>query len=133
MTDPISDLQALYERGQHYDLAEREFKGAVWHRWPEVVAEVERLRLAIADAARFLDQRERDGLDFPYDSRPLRRLKALSVPESSLSESDLMDLLGKLISGEGGRRTGELKRRGWLKWEVTDAARQALSQQEPIE
>ena len=43
------------------------------------------------------------------------------------SESDLMDLLGKLDSGEGGKRTGELRKRGWLTWEVTEAGKAALA------
>lgn len=42
------------------------------------------------------------------------------------TEPDLLDLLGKLASGEGGRRTGELLRRGWIKVEVTMFGRAAL-------
>ncbi len=37
-----------------------------------------------------------------------------------------LDLLRKLASGEGGRRTGALKRAGLLEWRVTDAGRAAL-------
>jgi len=42
-------------------------------------------------------------------------------------EEDLMALLDKLASGEGGRRTGELKRRGFLRWEVTPEGLAALA------
>lgn len=42
---------------------------------------------------------------------------------------DVLDLhlLAKLASGEGGRRTGALKRAGYLEWTVTDAGLAALS------
>lgn len=46
--------------------------------------------------------------------------------DDSATESDLLDLLHKLASGEGGRRTGELARRGWLRWEVTEEGRRVL-------
>jgi len=48
------------------------------------------------------------------------------------SESALpdLDLLRKLASGEGGRRTGDLIRRGWIRVEVTDAGRAALGEGE---
>jgi hypothetical protein len=36
--------------------------------------EAARLRLVIADAARFIRARNTEGVEFPYDSRPLRRL-----------------------------------------------------------
>lgn len=37
-----------------------------------------------------------------------------------------LDLLRKFADGVGGRRTGDLIRRGWLKVEVTEAGREAL-------
>jgi hypothetical protein len=48
------------------------------------------------------------------------------LADSPITESELLALLRKLASGEGGRRTGELKRRGWLEWTVTAAGRRAL-------
>lgn len=38
-----------------------------------------------------------------------------------------LDLLRKLASGEGGRRTGDLMRRGWIRVEVTEGGHAALS------
>jgi hypothetical protein len=43
------------------------------------------------------------------------------------NEADLLDLLRKLAAGDGGRRTGELKRRGWLEWRVTPAGQAELA------
>lgn len=36
------------------------------------------LELVIADADRFLKARRQDGIDFPYDSRPLRKLREIA-------------------------------------------------------
>jgi hypothetical protein len=42
-------------------------------------------------------------------------------------ELPAMDLLRKLVSGEGGRRTGDLMRRGWIEVRVTPAGEKALA------
>jgi hypothetical protein len=68
-------------------------------------------------------------------SRHLKRaLDELDDLERQLAEArapaehpdDLLDLLRKLAHGTGGRRTGELRRRGWLRWEVTGEGHEAL-------
>ena len=41
----------------------------------EAQAEVTRLKWIISDAGVFLDARRREGIEFSYDSRPLRKLK----------------------------------------------------------
>jgi len=41
------------------------------------------------------------------------------------NEADLLDLLKKMTQ-DGGKRTGELRRRGWLTWNVTDTGRRVL-------
>lgn len=43
------------------------------------------------------------------------------------TEADLLVLLHKFYRGDGGKRTGELMRRGWLKVTVTDAGKDALA------
>jgi hypothetical protein len=55
-------------------------------------------------------------------------LEALRPRRKLFSEREpgLLDLLRKLASGEGGTRAGELKRRGWLSWTVSDAGLAAL-------
>lgn len=59
--------------------------------------------------------------------------KALNMGEAALKGSDeyteqsLLELLKKMQTGNGGRRTGELKRRGLLEWRVTEAGLAALA------
>jgi len=45
----------------------------------------------------------------------------------SVDESIDLDLLAKLVRGEGGTRTGALMRAGYIRVEVTDEGRTALS------
>jgi hypothetical protein len=50
------------------------------------------------------------------------------------AEEDLdLDLLAKLASGEGGRRTGALKRAGYLEWTVTEAGQRALGNRQQVQ
>ena len=51
-----------------------------------------------------------------YDAGHLAGLK-----EAELIPVPDLDLLRRLASGEGGRRTGDLMRRGWIRVEVTEA------------
>lgn len=46
------------------------------------------------------------------------------------SEGLDLELLRKLASGEGGQRTGALKRAGYLEWTVTEAGTKALEAEE---
>lgn len=67
---------------------------------------------------RQLEQQQMDDRDVKPANRPLD-----------------LDLLAKLASGEGGRRTGALRRAGYLEWQVTAAGRAALgisSDAEPL-
>lgn len=43
-----------------------------------LMAERDRLRRQIEEAVRFLRAREKDGIEFPYDSRPLRKLREIA-------------------------------------------------------
>lgn len=43
----------------------------------------DRFRLVIGEAVMFLDRRRDDGIDFPYDSRPLRKLREVSGAEDA--------------------------------------------------
>ncbi len=43
-----------------------------------------------------------------------------------MNELDLITLLAKLDSGKGSKRIRELKRRGWLTWQVTEKGQRAL-------
>jgi hypothetical protein len=47
----------------------------------KLTLEIERLRRIIFEAALFLEARRQDGIDFPYDSRPLRKLKEEAEPK----------------------------------------------------
>lgn len=50
-----------------------------------------------------------------------------------MSDGPDYDLLAKMASGEGGARTGVLKRLGYLEWNVTDTGRQALAVHRGVE
>jgi hypothetical protein len=43
------------------------------------------------------------------------------------TEKELLELLNQLATGEGGRCTGELKRRGWIDWKLTEDGVKALA------
>lgn len=53
--------------------------------------------------------------------------------KAEFSESELMDLLRKIGSGECGRRTGILKRRGLIRIEITDKGKRALKEHDNAE
>jgi hypothetical protein len=57
------------------------------------------------------------------------RLREMRVKmlEGRIPSIDL-NLLAKLASGEGGTRTGALKRAGYLEWTVTPAGLEALAE-----
>lgn len=66
----------------------------------------------------------------PGGEEMMRPLVQASVEHAlgQFNELDLMYLLAKFASGEGGQRTGELMRRGLVHIEVTDAGRAKLVQ-----
>jgi hypothetical protein len=74
-----------------------------------------------------LREMERDTKTSPisgqFESAVSRLCQAVLMPEQDLD----LDLLRKLASGEGGRRTGALRRAGYLEWTVTEAGLRALS------
>lgn len=61
----------------------------------------------------------------------VERLRAELAGALSMQKENDMNLLRKLASGEGGRRTGALKRAGFLEWTVTPAGLAALASKAP--
>lgn len=70
-----------------------------------------------------------DGLHFAgllKDEKIVRAALAAAKAEDAHYALD-MDLLRKLARGQGGKRTGALKRAGFLTWTVTEAGLEALA------
>lgn len=65
--------------------------------------------------------------------RRTAELRAALADARSMQKENDMNLLRKLASGEGGRRTGALKRAGYLEWTVTEKGLAALADPAPRE
>jgi hypothetical protein len=74
---------------------------------------------------RLMGDTDRDPTSFEMRAM-LRASEALSAQSNEPIEDLDLDLLRKLASGNGGRRTGALRRSGYLEWTVTPAGRRAL-------
>lgn len=76
-------------------------------------------------AARIEAGRERD--EAKAETSPTGGAEQRGRADAEATEADILDLLRRLASGEGGRRTGDLMRRGWIRVAVTEAGRAVLS------
>ena len=93
------------------------------------LAEVARRRARVAELEQALRELV-EAEDYEGPGRAARDEGALALARAALRDVPpvlpAIDLLRRLASGEGGRRTGDLMRRGWIRVEVTEAGRAAL-------
>lgn len=128
MTDErLTQLLASWGRNEPEDVA------FVWQSVDELIAEVRRLeaesralRARLRSVAQYAD-----GLHFAGRLKDEKIVRAALGPEPVAEEGPDLDLLYKFATGIGGRRTGALKRAGFLEWRVTDAGYRAIDRGKP--
>lgn len=142
---PVRDVHDSFESidayggllvGESFHVADSVFVAAAREDVPALVARVRELEAETAPLRAFVKRAPaytKHGN--PCDWSCLKcDAELLLGTEGRVSDPDNvdLDLLRKLASGEGGARTGALRRAGYLTWEVTGAGLAALAGREEV-